>query len=297
MSGRYPEWASDGADWPNHECSRFVAADGYNWHVQQMGEATAPVCILLHGTGAATHSWRGVMPLLAAQYSVIAVDLPGHGFTRPNNNRKVTLDGMAGSIAALLSALNITPALIVGHSAGAAISAQMILDQSWRVPLIGFTPALMPFPGMAARLFPQLAKMLFTNPFISIIFSRMARSPGEAVKFLKRATGSHIDAAGALYYTRLFSTSGHCDGAIRMMANWRLEPLRDRLIDLKSPVLLVYATYDAAIKKEAVLDAAARISGCEVHEMAGLGHLAHEEDPAGAAQIIADFMAPKQVST
>ncbi len=291
MSNRYLDWSSDGADWPHHKASRFVAADGYNWHVQEMGDASAPVCLLLHGTGAATHSWRGVIPLLAEQYRVIALDLPGHGFTRPNNNRKVTLDGMAGSLAALLSALNITPSLIVGHSAGAAIGAQMILDQKWHIPLVGFTPALMPFPGLASRLFPQLAKMLFTNPFISIIFSRMARSPGEAVKFLKRATGSHIDAAGGLYYTRLFGTSGHCDGAIRMMANWRLEPLRDRLVDVQSPVLLVHATNDAAIKKEAVLDAAARISGCEVREMQGLGHLAHEEDPTGAAQIVTDFMA------
>ena len=290
MSSRYLNWASDGADWPHHEASRFVAADGYNWHVQEMGEETAPICLLLHGTGAATHSWRGVMPLLAARYRVLALDLPGHGFTRPNAQRKVSLDGMAGSIAALLAELNVTPALIVGHSAGAAIGAQMILDQGWRVPLIGFTPALMPFPGLAARLFPQLARMLFTNPFISIIFSRMARSPGEAVRFLKRATGSHIDAAGGLDYTRLFSTSGHCDGAIRMMANWQLEPLRDRLVELSSPVLLVHAGQDAAIKREAVLDAAARISGCQILEMPGLGHLAHEEDPAAAARIITDFM-------
>ncbi len=291
MTDRYLNWANDGADWPHHEASRFVAADGYQWHVQEMGAADAPPCLLLHGTGAATHSWRGVMPLLAAQYRVVAVDLPGHGFTKPNNARKVTLDGMAASLAALLSELAVAPALIVGHSAGAAIGAQMILDQKWRAPLVGFTPALMPFPGLAARLFPQLAKMLFTNPFISIIFSRMARSPGEAVKFLKRATGSHIDAAGGLYYTRLFGTSGHCDGAIRMMANWQLEPLRDRLVTLQSPVLLVHAANDAAIKKDAVLAAAALIPGCEVHEMAGLGHLAHEEDPGQAAGIIAEFMA------
>jgi magnesium chelatase accessory protein len=292
MSGRYPDWATDGSDWPNREFSRFVAADGYNWHAQEHGpgDAAAPVCLLLHGTGAATHSWRDMLPMLARTHRVLAVDLPGHGFTRAISTRKPSLDGMASSVAVLLAALKITPDLVVGHSAGAAIGAQFLLDQKSAAPLIGLMPALMPFPGMASWLFPQLAKMLFSNPFMSIIFSRMARSPGETLKFLQRATGSQIDAAGERYYERLFRTSGHCDGAIRKMANWRLEPLRDRLGELKGPVLLVHGTRDAAIKRSAVLEAAAIIPGCLVQEMPELGHLAHEEDPAQAVRLILDFV-------
>jgi magnesium chelatase accessory protein len=203
---------------------------------------------------------------------------------------------MAHSIAALLSALNLRPDLVVGHSAGVAIGAQLLLDQKWPVPLVGFTPALMPFPGLAARIFPQLAKMLFTNPFVSIIFSRMARSSGETAKFLRRSTGSDIDAAGDRFYTRLFSKSGHCDGAIRMMANWQLEPLRDRLGDLSNPVSLVYAAKDAAIPKTAVLSAAALLPRCEVAEMANLGHLAHEEDPVQAARLVTQFAKTRMTS-
>ncbi len=37
---RYPDWATDGKDWPNREASRFVRAGGYEWHVQMMGEWT-----------------------------------------------------------------------------------------------------------------------------------------------------------------------------------------------------------------------------------------------------------------
>ncbi len=73
--------------------------------------------------------------------------------------------------------LEITPDLIVGHSAGVAIAAQLLLDRKWQIPLIGFTPALMPFPGLAAKIFPSLAKMLFTNPFVAIIFSPNGASP------------------------------------------------------------------------------------------------------------------------
>ena len=284
---RYPDWAADGADWPNRDASAFVDAGDYRWHVQRMGQGR--VCLLLHGTGAATHSWRDLLPLLAKHFDVIAIDLPGHGFTKAIRTGRVSLDGMAGSIGALLDTLDVAPDLVVGHSAGVAIAAQLMLDRKWQIPLIGFTPALMPFPGLAARLFPTLAKMLFTNPFVSVIFSRLAARPGETKKFLSRSTGSRIDAAGERFYRRLFSKSGHCDGAIRMMANWRLEPLRDRLPNLKTPVLLVIGGDDSAIPKSAVLGAAALIPGCATQELTGLGHLAHEEDAARAADIVAAF--------
>jgi magnesium chelatase accessory protein len=290
VSDRYPDWATDGKDWPNREASRFVRAGGYEWHVQIMG--SGPVCLLIHGTGAATHSWRDVMPLLAEHFTVVAMDLPGHGFTK-GSGKSPTLEGMATSVAALLNELKLAPDVIVGHSAGAAIAAQLLLDRKWQIPLIGFTPALMPFPGLAAKIFPSLAKMLFTNPFVAIIFSRMAQAPGQTAKFLARATGSKIDVAGAKYYTRLFSKSGHCDGAIRMMANWRLEALGAKLGNLTSPVLLVSAAKDAAIPKAAVVQAVALIPGCETLEMAALGHLAHEEDPAQAVEIIVEFAKAK----
>ena len=293
MSGRYPDWSTDGKDWPNREASSFIRAGGYEWHVQQMGDG--PICLLIHGTGAATHSWRDVMPLLAEHHTVVAMDLPGHGFTKGMGQRP-TLEGMAGSVAALLDELKITPTLIVGHSAGVAIAAQLLLDRKWQIPLIGFTPALMPFPGLAAKIFPSLAKMLFTNPFVAIIFSRLAQAPGQTRKFLARSTGSNIDPVGAKYYTCLFSKSGHCDGAIRMMANWRLEALGARLGNLASPVLLVSAAKDAAIPKAAVMQAVALIPGCETQEMAALGHLAHEEDSAQATNIIAEFAKTKMTA-
>ncbi|MFN5717015.1 MAG: alpha/beta fold hydrolase, partial [Bradyrhizobium sp.] len=72
-------WSRDGTDWPNRNASVFVEAAGIRWHVQRMGEG--PSLLLIHGTGAATHSWRDMLPLLARHFSVVAPDLPGHGFT------------------------------------------------------------------------------------------------------------------------------------------------------------------------------------------------------------------------
>ncbi|OZA31359.1 MAG: alpha/beta hydrolase, partial [Novosphingobium sp. 17-62-9] len=70
MSG--PRWDVEGRNWPNRSASRFIETPGLKWHVQIAGEG--PVVLLLHGTGAATHSWRDVLPLLAQGFTVIAPD-------------------------------------------------------------------------------------------------------------------------------------------------------------------------------------------------------------------------------
>ena len=119
-------WEHDGLNWPNHAASRFVSAAGFQWHVQIMGEG--PALLLLHGSGASTHSWRDLAPKLAAHFTVIALDLPGQGFTQAPPASGFSLSAMAQSIAALLHELRVAPALVVGHSAGAAIAVRMAID-------------------------------------------------------------------------------------------------------------------------------------------------------------------------
>ncbi|MGI4878871.1 MAG: alpha/beta fold hydrolase BchO, partial [Janthinobacterium lividum] len=186
-----PRWRTDGADWPNREASRFVAAGGVRWHVQVAGDG--PVVLLLHGTGAASHSWRDIIPDLARDYTVVAPDLPGHGFSSAIG--APTLPAMAKAVAALVAELRLEPALVVGHSAGAAIGLRVAID-AHPVPLVSFNGALLPFPGVAAKLFPAMAKLLFVNPLVPAIFALQARGPGVVAKFLERATGSKIDARG-----------------------------------------------------------------------------------------------------
>ncbi len=75
--------------------------------------------------GGATQSWRGVFPLLAAQARVVAVDLPGQGFTQLGARMRCGLDHMAEDLWSLCRYEGWQPAVIVGHSAGAAIALRM----------------------------------------------------------------------------------------------------------------------------------------------------------------------------
>ena len=280
-------WEVEGRDWPNRAASRFIDAAGLRWHVQVAG--TGPTIVLLHGTGAATHSWRDVLPLLADTFTVIAPDLPGHGFTRGRLRGGLTLPGMARALGELLAALDSDPpAALVGHSAGAAIALQLAHDRGESIPVVGFNPALMPFPGLAARLFPSLAKLLFLNPLVPRMMAGMAAWPGEAERFLGRATGSTIAPGGIAAYRTLFSNPGHCAGATEMMANWDLEAFGRVMPRIGGPVRLIHSDRDSAVPLASVEQALAILPHARLDVWPGLGHLAHEERPDLAATAIRD---------
>ncbi|WP_342149447.1 alpha/beta fold hydrolase BchO [Methylorubrum sp. SB2] len=280
-----PTWERDGRDWPHRAASRFVEAAGLRWHVQEFGEPDKPGLLLLHGTGAATHSWRGLAPLLAERYRVLAPDLPGHGFTDPLPARRLSLPGMAEAIAALTDSLGVSPQLAIGHSAGAAVLARMCLDKRIAPSLlVALNGALTPFPGVASILFPSMARMLFVNPITPKIFAWSADKA--AVRRLIDGTGSRLDQQGLDLYRRLFTRAGHVSGALGMMANWDLAALDRDLRRLATRTLLVVGSEDKAIRPDTAFALRDRLPAARIELVRGLGHLAHEEAPGRVAEII-----------
>jgi magnesium chelatase accessory protein len=272
----HPAWDKDGGDWPNREASRFVETGGMRWHVQRMGEG--PPLLLIHGTAASTHSWRALAPLLAERFSVIAPDLPGHGFTDPMQGPALSLPGMAQALQALLRTLDVRPAIVVGHSAGAAILARLCIDHPVAPRLlVSLNGALLPFEGPAGQFFPPMAKLLFLNPVAPRLFAWSADRT--AVARLLRGTGSTIDRRGVDLYARLLRNHGHVAGALGMMANWDLKSLSRDLPRLKTPIALIVAEGDKAVAPTVAEKIKARLPNAEVEYLAGLGHLAHEEKP------------------
>jgi magnesium chelatase accessory protein len=139
--------------------------------------------------------------------------------------------------------------------------------------------------GSAAPIFSSLARLLFLNPFAPRVFAAIARQPGRIESFLARATGSRIDRRGIDLYARLFASSDHIAGAIEMMARWELEGLARSLPALPVPLTVAHGERDSAIKA-ADARQAARLANARFELLPGLGHLAHEERPALAADLI-----------
>lgn len=278
------QWERDGSDWPNREASRFVLAGGIRWHVQVMGQG--PVLLLLHGTGAASHSWRELAPLLAEHYTVVAPDLPGHGFTQCPASRQLSLQGMATLLDALLLEVGMKPQWVVGHSAGAAIGAQMCLDGSvtpqWLVSLNG---ALLPLSGLPGQLFLPMAKFLANRPIWARLLANSA-ADSRAVHRLLDRTGSIIDKQGTEFYARLLRNTGHTRAALGMMANWDLQPLQRRLPELQTRVLLVVGENDKMVPPAQANQIRQRLPRAKVQRFSGYGHLLHEETPNETAASI-----------
>ena len=283
-----PSWEREGRDWPNRETSRFVTAAGLRWHVQVAGprHGDAPDLLLLHGTAAATHSWRDLLPLLAAHFRVIAPDLPGHGFTDLPSQARLALPGMAGGVAALLQALGAKPVLAVGHSAGAAVALRLALDG--RIAphsVVSLNGALLPFAEKHAVFFTRAARMLVGLPFVPSLFAWRASNRAVAERLLQD-TGSRIEPRGVELYTRLFRHSSHVAAALGMMANWELVPLLHDLPRLKPRLILVVGSRDRAVPPQQAERVRARLPAARIVTMPGLGHLAHEEQPKETAELI-----------
>ena len=275
------DWAIHGHDWPHHAHSRFVGSGGRRWFVQQWPapSAHAPQLLLLHGTGASTHSWRSLAPLLARQAGVVALDLPGHGFSDPARGDGATLSGMARGVATLLREIGVRPTVLIGHSAGAAIAARMALDQPKGLKsVISLNGALLPLHGLAGQVFSPLARLLAANRLVPYLFSWGATDPGR-VRRLVAGTGSSIDDAGVELYARLVRDPAHVAGALAMMAHWDLRELAAALPTLRIRVQLLVAERDKTLPPEHSQRVAALLPHASLETLAGLGHLAHEEDP------------------
>lgn len=291
------DWATDGRDWPHRGHSEFLEVSGQRWHVQRWPApfAGAPTALLLHGTGAATHSWRTLAPLLAPHMGLVAPDLPGHGFSGAAPIGRAGLEGMAQAVRMLLRTLGEAPLISIGHSAGAAIAVRLRLRDDANIAagitapashtLVGLNAALLPLPGMAGRFFSPAAKLLALNPLAPHFFSWHAAQASVLARLL-HSTGSTLDAEGTALYRRLIQNTAHVAGALAMMAQWDLPALARDLPRLQTPLHLVVAEGDRTIPPADAERVQRLLPTTTLHHVPKLGHLAHEEDAAQVAALI-----------
>ncbi len=291
-------WVGDGygPKWPNSEGSQLVDAAGLRWHVQVYGQG--PPALLVHGTAAATHSWRGFGPQLAQRYTVVVPDLPGHGFSSPSPRALQELRGLGQGLAVMLEALGVSPQVVVGHSFGAALLARMALDRYIDPQvLVSLNGAFLPFSGLAGHLFPAAARLLTYNPLIPYWIAFRARNRLFLADVLAR-TGSRIDPEGVELYQSLATSPTHVGAALNLMARSHddLHALAHELPALATPLVLFAAERDRTVPPAQAERVRFRLPSARVEMLSGLGHLAHEEDPEGVARRVVEAIetaAPK----
>ena len=83
---------------------------------------SGPPLVLLHGLGSCKEMWRPVIPLLARDRDVIAVDLPGFGASPAG---PATIEGLADAVAELADELGLDGWHVAGNSMGGGIALEL----------------------------------------------------------------------------------------------------------------------------------------------------------------------------
>ena len=274
------DWKSEGRDWPLNQLSRFCHVQPYNWHIQDTNGFEKPILLLIHGTGASTHSWHHLIPLLKKSFRVIAIDLPGHGFTKSKDHNRSSLNLMANDIQSLLTNERLQPKIIVGHSAGAAIAFRLALDAKQQVEGVIAINGVLDhyFSGLSSIFYPIAAKALAMNPIAAPFFAKINELTNQT-KRLTKITGSKIDDETLGHYNKLFSDPKHLAGTLAMMSQWKLQGLNHDLRKFTKQSLFLIGKNDRMVTENSLIKYAQKLENSEIIVEGGLGHLMHEESP------------------
>ena len=101
-------------------------------HAEVRGSGGLPV-VLIPSLAGSTRHWEPQLAHLASQRQVVAIDLRGHGRSDPPASPAFQLRDYARDVKAVLDALGIREAVIVGHSMGSAVALTCASDEPSRV--------------------------------------------------------------------------------------------------------------------------------------------------------------------
>jgi pimeloyl-ACP methyl ester carboxylesterase len=257
----------------NAEAAQGLAA-GIAFEDSRPGGFSGAPLVLVHGAGGTRLHWPEALRAMPGR-RVIALDLPGHGRSPGGSER--TVAGYAQRVLALLDALGVEAAVVVGHSLGGAIALTLALEAQARV-------AGLVLVGTGARLRVSSAVLEATaNPVLPAQAARgMAErsvGPGASEALLgELVEGLRANAPGVLHGDFLA-----CD-AFDVMG---------RLGEVSAPTLVVCGTEDRLTPLKYSEFLCGKIRGARLERIAGAGHLAMLEAPDQVAAAVRAFAAAR----
>jgi pimeloyl-ACP methyl ester carboxylesterase len=130
-----------------------ITANGIRIHYYRTGDGTKPPMLLLHGYTDNSLCWTDMAHELENDYDVIMMDYRGHGLSDAPPTGYKTEDYTADAVA-LIEGLKLTKPIIIGHSMGGSITAQIVLTR----PELVQKAVLIDPPGVSRPLFTTEAE-------------------------------------------------------------------------------------------------------------------------------------------
>jgi pimeloyl-ACP methyl ester carboxylesterase len=246
--------------------------------------------VLLHGFSDNLQTWRRVVPALALEHRVVAIDLPGHGATM-RQFRAPLLNGYAALVLEVLDDLGIRePVSLVGNSMGAAVSAVLAAAHPERVDcavLIGMPGVTgVPLAWRAAASRP--ASIAMRTALRPVPFGQLQRGFGWCYAHAATPQSGILDPATIQGYSasyvdrdRLFGLSAIARALLSELRTIRLARLLPRL---RVPVLQVWGRHDRLVPPRHVTQSEGTIV------LPGCGHCPQLDAPDLLVDTIAPFL-------
>lgn len=109
------------------EDARYIEVDGLSIYLIERGPVDGLPVVLLHGFGGSVFTWRYTIdPLAQAGYRVVAFDRPPYGLSDKTPDVVWSGTAYADLTVGVLDALDIEAAVLVGHSAGGGVTAEVM---------------------------------------------------------------------------------------------------------------------------------------------------------------------------
>ena len=112
-----------------------ISINGLDIFYREAGDLANPAILLLHGFPTSSHMFRGLLPLLADRYRVVAPDLPGFGFSEAPAREKFayTFDHLAEVIGAFTEVVGLTSYVLYVFDYGAPVGLRLALAHPERI--------------------------------------------------------------------------------------------------------------------------------------------------------------------
>lgn len=249
------------------------------FHVRYGRRGGAPI-VLLHGLGSSSADWPEQIPVFAERFSVIAVDLPGHGRS-PRPPGALSVDAMAARVASLLADLGEEPAHVVGLSLGGCVGLSLALRDPGAVRSLTIVNAFARLrPAGAAGLWRMLRRvtLVLTRP-MPVVAADIARVtfPRPGQEALRRAAAASLAANDRRTYLAVMRAVARFD-------------VRARLGDIRCPTLVITGGADTTVSQAAQAFLSRRLPGARWAVVPQSGHATPHDQPAAFNRHVLDFI-------
>jgi pimeloyl-ACP methyl ester carboxylesterase len=243
--------------------------------------------LLIHGLGLSRRSWKPVLPILAREHDVLALDLPGFGATPPLHDGTPTVDALTDAVEAELDRTGLDRVHVAGNSLGGWIALELARRGRAR-SAVAFSPSGLEAP--AERLYVvamnelMRARSLVGAPAAALL----AANPGSRTVMLGglHARPWRVAAHDAVAEIRHFATAPGFHPTLYATTGSHAPT---GLSDIRVPVRICFGTEDAMLGALTSPRFAAAIPGAQLIPLAGCGHVPMADNPALVAKTITDL--------